>query len=526
MTQINLGDPESSQLFAMQLAVHKANKSLIEGEHDPMLLESRAGSLCKPRISMDELVTLTPEALGAVLRTCIEPIQVKPKKGTKSTEESIDEEKDEEQEEDSPGEVKRDEESGKEIIVKPSIPIRLVKAYMGIKDWPGVSVVKQTARAPIVRPDFSVRWEPGWDEATSCWVLPGVERDDSYSGFDLRGLFAQFALASPTYIADLLAAALTPYFTTAIDSPYPGLLITARSPGSGKTYLAQLMGLLGNCGNLPEVTSWKSPDHMSNAITSAVNSDDRLVIFDNIKGDIDSPELEGVITGRGISERRYHTQETMKLRSNTSWFMTANGAAASPDMVRRCIATLLDKEVNPVAWNGAIVPWMMEREAALVTRMIELIEDWRDAGCAPGSLMHPGFERWSVAVSGVLEHAGYEGMWEGRDRVLDTAVSTGTDDEAELINRIARVMGDSDGWTAGDMFDRVNDPGSARYLDVDATYLRKWIETITKGKKSPGMAVGWQLGKMVGNALPGATHTIEKRSREYICVAVAVKTDE
>jgi hypothetical protein len=491
--RINTGDSESLQLVEMRQGLNDLNRRMQDQGNSPVLLESRDGQLCTPRPNMSELVALSPESLGVLARVECVPFVMK----------------------DSPG-------GGRYECDQSALPLRLIKGYMGLKDWAGVPVVKQTTRAPIIRPDFSVRWEPGWDEQTQCWVTPGVERDESLLEveMDIRGVFTQFALADPSYITDILAAALTPYMTTAIDAPYPGLLVTARSAGSGKTYLAQVCGLLGNCGALPEVTGWKGPEHMSNTITSAVKSDDRLTVFDNIKGDIDSAELEAVITSRTIKERRFHTQENMRLRSNTSWFMTANGAAASPDMIRRCIVTLLDKGVNTVGWNGAVIPWVMEYERALVTVMVGMIESWRGAGCPPGSLLHPGFERWSVAVSGVLEHAGFGDLFTGRELVLGTAVSSDIEDQTELINRLARVMGDTAGWSAGDLFDKVNDMMGFGSLEPDCLYIRRWVDLITRGKKSESMAVGWALGKLVSNPLPGATHTIEKRGREYLCVEV------
>lgn len=529
MRQIKVSDPEHAQMFQVQLAVKEMNDEQIEQGQDPVLLESRDGGLVKPRMSGDELVELSAEALGTVLRTCVEPVQNKPPRAAKAKipvpKEMKDKTEDEERDPDPGGEPGDDKMSDKpkEIVILPSVPIRLVKAYLGTKDWPGVPRIIQTARAPIVRPDWSVRWEPGYDEETGCWVLPGVAPDHCMMGLDLRTVFAQFAVADEVFIMDLLAAALTPYLTTAIDAPYPGLLVTARAAGSGKTYAAQTAGLLGNCGALPDVMTWKGTDAMANDVISAIKSDDRLVIFDNIKSDIDSPELESAITSRTVKSRMFHTQKTMKLRSNTSWFMTANGASASPDMVRRCITVLMDKKKNPVGWDGKLVAWLLEYEAALVTKMVSLIEEWRDAGASPGGLVFPGFERWSLAVSGILENNGYEGLWKGREMVLDSAVATTIDDDAELLNRIARIMGSGAGWTAGDLYDRTQDMTSPLSLSPDFMYLREWMKSVTRGKKEPGMAIGWALSKLVGNPLEGATHNLQKHVRQYVCIEVTAE---
>src|SRR5690606_15501364 len=111
---------------------------------------------------------------------------------------------------------------------QPAIPRALVAAYMDSQQWFGIPRVKKVARAPIVRPDFTVRWEAGWDGPTGCWVLPGLTEDRSLadSGFTVDRIFKYFPFVDERQVADCLAAALTPLLSTAIDGALPALLVT------------------------------------------------------------------------------------------------------------------------------------------------------------------------------------------------------------------------------------------------------------------------------------------------------------
>lgn len=511
-TVINLSESEDKQLESLSAGITTLNAWLESMGASPRVLVNKNGKLCGPN-SQGELVEYTKDSLAVVARMECQPEKM-----------------------DSKGVV----------TASPSIPRPLVTAYMDGEQWDGIPKVRVTARAPIVRPDFSVRWEPGWDEPTHCWVLPGLEKDMSLVdvGFDITRIFKFFPFVDERLVADCVAAALTPLLSTAIEGSLPSFLVTARKPGSGKSELAKFCSILGNGGR--EFTTWRKSEEMQKLISSFAVEDRRVVIFDNIKRSIDSADLESAITARKLTFRSMGTHVSKSVPCNTSWFFTANGASMSSDLLRRSIVVLLDKDANPKAWiednNGARgVRFVEQNEAALVTALLDLVEQWAQAGCVRGNVAHSGFEEWSEIVSGILDQAGIEGFWEARDEILPSAVQTDEDDEMALVEAIALIMEDLEHWSAAEMYGRAMDPmlfmgfgGGIEQKETARKMVAAWIQSTTPRSSSTGevggggVKTGVILKPYVDKVYPGLPYKIvQKRTaskRGYTVVPVVSGT--
>lgn len=466
-TKIDVNTKENFQLERFAEGIAEMNSSATKAGLPPYVLISKNGTLVTP--ARGSLRPLTTQALATLARIECEPGKHVPDKDDPTVS------------------------AWKEFT---KLPRDLVQAYIERGLWTGIPEIRQVAPAPIIRPDFTVRWDPGWDEDTGTWVTPGVKQDRAFEGMDPRGLFREFALVDRRLEADCLAAALTPLLSTAMPGALPGFIVTAQKPSSGKSELAEMMARIGGAGAYA-ITRWPGRDELSKTVSSYIGDDARVVIFDNIKSKIDSPDLESVITSRKSSFRAMRKHSTTKLASNTTWYFTVNGAHVSPDMTRRCIVVSLDTDRFPVKWTGTMPSYSKSHEAALVTLMCSLIESWRDAGRRPGSVVHDGFEEWSRTVSGVLEHVGITGMWEAREAVLDDAITSDVEDEAEYLKRLAAVMGGRE-LTGAQLW---NDLDST--FDADARVLRDWF-----GKSS---AVGANLRKIKGRKFDGIDYTLEYR---------------
>lgn len=479
VTRIDLDRPEHEQVENLSAGVRELNEEMASVGISPGVVVGKDGFLHIAALG-GALVRVTEDSLAARVRSHCEPGRYRIKETT-----------------DEDGTVSK----GPVWCTQPSLPRAVVRAYISSRMWPGVPVVRQVATAPVVRPDLTVCWNAGWDEATACWVLPGVEPDTSLMGTDPRSFFDQFALTDRRQVADCLAAALTPLLSTAITGALPGFIAVARNPGSGKTYLSCLVSRMA--GHEIEVTRWPGGgDELSKAVSSYVAQDRPVVIFDNIKNKVDSPDLESVITARKSSFRVMRTHTTVNMASNTVWMMTVNNAEVSQDLQRRCIVVDLDPTgaPSPAPWDGSVDTWSKENRAALVTLMCSLIEAWRDAGAVPGSVVHPGFEQWSQTVSGILECAGVGGMWEAREDVLSDAVTNESDDYQEILERIYTLTA-GDQLSAREIWDRAN----GQYgIDGDSV-LRDFLV-------KPGSA-GINLGKLQGSK--GAYSITRKRSNGF-----------
>lgn len=505
VVQINIQQAENMQLQLLSEGIQELNRDAVMGGFGPRVLVSKSGDLCTAA-GDGTLIDLTVDAFATLIRSHCVPGRLKKPKNS---------------------EAEEDEEAEAVFVEEPKLPRDLLRAYMETQTWEDIPRVKQTARAPIVRPDFTIRWEPGWDEETACWVTKGLPKDTTLvdSGFDIRRIFSSFPFVDRRLVADALSAAFTPLLSTAIESPLPSLIVSARKPGSGKTELAKFCSIAGNGGKT--FTTWKGANELEKMIGTYVAEDSRVVIFDNIKNDIDSTAMESVITTRGVSFRKMYSHSSTSLRSNTSWFMTANGAIVSPDMVRRSIVIMLDKENTPglIEWNGTIPRTVELMEAQIVTLMCSMIEAWRDAGCVHGSVSFSNFEEWSAIVSGILETAGIGGMWEAREDVVADAIQTDDEDEIPIVEAIAWVMGGAE-WTASELWETVNDVMGS--LDPRTALVKRWLDSVgaKKGAGSrPTIPTGRALHHLIGKRFEGCDVQIDARTgggrkKYYQCVAL------
>lgn len=458
VTRIDVGRPEHEQLFNLAAGIKELNDEMISLGGNPTVVVGKDGTLCLVD-GENRLIPAREDALAARVRSHCEPGKYKTETDS----------------------------SGASALVwveQPSIPRPILKAYMAGGMWPGVPRVRHVVTAPLIRPDFTTCWDAGWDEATACWVLPGIKPDPSLLGKDPRDFFDQFALTDRRQVADCLAAALTPLLSTALSGALPGFIATAHNPGSGKSELSSLISRMA--GHEPKVTRWPGADELNKTVSAYVATDAPIVVFDNVKRDVDSPDLESVITSRTTSYRVMRTHQTVDMASNTTWHMTVNNATVSQDLQRRCIVVDLDTKnsPSPIRWDGSVVGWGKANRAALVTLMCSLIGAWRDAGAVPGSVAHPGFEEWSQTVSGILECAGVGGMWEAREDVIAGAVSNEADNYQEILERIYAITASAE-FTATTLWEKIADPLSGEPV------LRDFLKSMS--------ATGNALAKMQGS---------------------------
>lgn len=395
-----------------------------------------------------------------------------------------------------------------------SVPVlgkTLVAAYRDGGDWPGVPRVKRLMPAPVFRPDWTVVYDEGYDEASETYVTEGmtalsgtVTEAEALAARDgLWRLFDPFALeGGDGGRADCLALALTPYLASALPSALlPAAVAQADKEGSGKTNGLQMIGVIGT-GSVPQARALPVPSKLITDITTVLNDGNkRASLYDNVKVDLSDPALEALITGRAWSERAFHTQRSLDLPNDTLWMFSMNNPVLSPDMRRRAVVVSFSPERVPTTWNPRAVADAVEQVATIRTWVVTLIRWWVQQGCTRGPVTMSGFEDWSETVTGILGAVGITGVLEASMAARD-AIYTEDEDIAAIINRIAHVMGHKvDGWTASDLQDEITDfKAVSDVLDANRRALRAWFN-VSEGGSGSSVGIGRKLAKIAGKRL-------------------------
>lgn len=132
-------------------------------------------------------------------------------------------------------------------IKKAAWPDNYLKAILDRKSWNDIPRLKAMVSHPFFRPDTSLCNSLGYDHKTQKFLtrfLPGVsvkenpnKQDAKESLSIINDLFCDFEFASEVDRAAALAGLLTPWMRNYYEGCTPLFLITASTPGTGKTLL-------------------------------------------------------------------------------------------------------------------------------------------------------------------------------------------------------------------------------------------------------------------------------------------------
>lgn len=408
-----------------------------------------------------------------------------------------------------------------QLLPRQSLPKELVQAYMESGNWTGVPPIKRFAPAPLIRPDWTIAWDSGYDlqshvyVSTSAPPLPEVITEEMLmvSKAWLSSLFHQFALVHKTSRADCLALMLTPLIMDIIpNDPVPAGVFKADKPGSGKTKLAELISLMA-MGKRVRVRDLPSGGEMMKTITSILKSNaSPVALFDNVKSDLSSSALEALITGRSIGGRLLGQSVDLELRNDTMWLFSVNSPSVSTDMLRRCVFISLSPDTVETSepWTGGPIAKVEAEINNYRSYLVSLVQWWIQQGGNPGSVIMSGFEEWSKIISGIFEAAGIGGFLEANVTAKDEVHTEASDDSLvlerimDLVNKHSKDAGseldESGGWfLAKHLEDLINDP--YEQTDTNVVSLRLWATGKTGAMGS--RTIGKKLADLKGRALGG-----------------------
>ena len=238
-------------------------------------------------------------------------------------------------------------------------PVQLVRMVLSReRRWafPHVSGIITT---PTLRPDGSLLAAPGYDPASELYLLPSLQlppiaahptRQDALAGLEkLKYLFREFSfqdkhgsglekrLNCSVAISALLTALLRGSLPTA-----PVYLVCASTPGTGKSYLVDVIAVVTTGQFCPVITTSRNAEETEKRIGSILLSGIPIVSLDNCIHDLGG-ELLCQLTERPVIRIRILGRSEMPpCECHTVVFATGNNIAFKGDMVRRGLVCNLE----------------------------------------------------------------------------------------------------------------------------------------------------------------------------------------
>jgi len=307
------------------------------------------------------------------------------------------------------------------VATKP--PQDFVAAVAARAEWPGVRPLIAVTETPIVRPDFSVRVEPGYDDATGCIYLPSCDlpplpeaptRADAQAALDLLcEPFVDFPYRSPADRVVPVAAALTLLARPAIAGAVPGFLLDATTRGSGKSLQADVVALIATGREAPRMSWPRDEGELEKVLGAYALRGASLIMLDNLTSAFGGGPIDRVLTAQDTVELRIlGKSEVPTLRWRAVIVATGNNLEVIGDTTRRVLVSRLEPpqdspEDRTDFRHPDLLAWVREERPRLVAAALTILRAWALAGRPlEGCKTWGSFEAWARVVPPALVWAG------------------------------------------------------------------------------------------------------------------------
>lgn len=314
-----------------------------------------------------------------------------------------------------------------EVWDVPSMPFRdVLESILSLPyDRLPFKPLRGITEVPIIHEDGSIRFEQGYDETSQLYFksnLPldtlSVPDDPSMEQVQaavavLEELFCDFPFVDKASRTNALAFLITGVIRKSIKGPTPMAVIDATGPAQGKSLIMDVAHRLITGREIEEKTYPEKEEELRKLLTGYFRKGSPLISFDNVRGAINSPVLEGVLTGTAWSDRLLGQNENVSLPAETTWAINGNGISLRGELSRRLYWIRIAARTNrPQNRDDFKIPnlkvHVLETRCTIIESILTLHRAWHVAGRPkPTGVPRLGsFENWCWTLGGILEVAG------------------------------------------------------------------------------------------------------------------------
>jgi hypothetical protein len=373
--------------------------------------------------------------------------------------------------------------------------------------WPGIRVLAGMTESPMLRWDGSVLSTPGYDPATGLLFEPNAEflpvpashtiEDVRAACQELHEVVCDFPFATPSHRSAWLAGLLTPLARGAIDGPVPGFLFDANTRASGKTLLADVIGVILTGRMLSRMTMPTEEPELRKVLFALALEGEQLVLMDEARV-LFGAALDAALTGTRIKDRILGESRRGEAPVSFTIYFAGNNVQVRGDTIRRILPVRLESvlekpEERDDFKHPDLLPWVKRERPRLHRAALTILRAYCAAG-RPNVGVKPwgSFDAWSDLVRSAL-------IWAGEPDPCDSrAELTEADADLALLKQLMAgllELGDEP-RTVRDMLGRLESDNLA------APTLRGAFAELDGDKPSP-RALGNKLRKFKGRVADG-----------------------
>lgn len=285
-------------------------------------------------------------------------------------------------------------------------------------DWtfPTISGV---ITAPTLRRDGSILWREGYDPATNLLLLappkmpPFPENpthaDAMVSIARLDALLDGFPFVDPASRAVALSGLLTPVARAAM-TVSPLHVISAPTPGSGKSFLVDLCAAIISGNAAPVMTAGKTEEETEKRLGAEMLAGSPIIAIDNVNGELYGDALCQCVERPVVKFRILGASKTVEVENKTTMFATGNNISLVSDMARRSVLCVLDPNTERPElrqFDSDPLSTILNNRGQYIADALTVVRAYKIAG-SPGQLPRlASFGEWSDLIRSALVWLGY-----------------------------------------------------------------------------------------------------------------------
>jgi hypothetical protein len=208
-------------------------------------------------------------------------------------------------------------------------------------------------------------------------------------------------------IASFIAPALR--FGHLLTADFPLDLSEADVSQSGKTYRQKLVCAI--YGERPHVIARRENGvgSLDESISSALSSGRPFILFENVRGFLDSQLLESAIRGHGhVGVRVPHRGEIQLSTENVCWQLSSNQASTTRDLANRSVITRIRKRPASYRYQvypeGDLLAHVQANHGYYLSCVFTIAREWFKTGKPRTQEFRHDFREWCQVMDWIVQN--------------------------------------------------------------------------------------------------------------------------
>ncbi len=317
---------------------------------------------------------------------------------------------------------------------------------------PHVREVRQVAHHPVYLPGWALA-QPGWNPEGRVYLdlppgLDGLTPRTEKPLDALEDLLIDYPFRDNASRENAFALIVTRVVRPALmgTTPFFWWMASLERTGKGKGIDACNLATAGE--SMPVMQVGRTEEEREKRITSLITRGADAVHLDNIPHgeEFDSPSIASLATAYPTwSGRVLGGSNVIVLPNTLTVCVSANNPKATGEIAKRSVPIVLEsKTAAPELRDDFVHPdpigYPLSRRREILETVLGMVEVWKAAGKPSGALRFGGFERWALAVGGIMRVAGASDFLTNRAAWVKAANDDSADGEA-LVTEWARLHG-------------------------------------------------------------------------------------